>query len=161
MKISKNSWHFKLLSFFNDNDYKRKLISGGLSNCKYIRHVMYSLIGAAFMFVVAVVCLYLVIQTVILLPLWLIFSPVWLTPGLYLGSGWVSSAVAIGFIAIAVGIFFGIVYLVKEYKRKKELKAYERMRQGIVKKVKPDNIVKAYLKAKNDKICTRVEVIEE
>lgn len=161
MKISKNSWHFKLLSFFNDNDYKWKLVSGGLSNCQYIRHVMYSLIGVAFMFVVVVFCLYLVLQTLVLLPLWLIFSPVWLTPGLYLGSGWVSAAAAIGFIAIVVCIVFGIVYFVKEYKRKKEIKAYERMCKGIVPKVKPDNIVKAYLKAKNDKICTRVEVIEE
>ncbi len=113
------------------------------------------------MFVVAVVCLYLVLQTLVLLPLWLIFSPVWLTPGLYLGSGWVSAAIAMGCIAIAVGIFFGIVYFVKEYKEKKRNEAFELRRKGIVPKVKPDNIVKAYLKAKNDKICTRVEVIEE
>lgn len=161
MKISKTSWHYKLLSFFNDNDYKRKLVSGGLSNCQYIRHVLYAVIGASFLFMVAVVCLYLVIQTVILLPLWLIFSPVWLTPGLYLGEGWVPAAFSVGALASVVGLMFLISYFVKEYKTKKEIKAYERMRKGIVKKVKSDNIVKAYLKAKNDKICTRVEVIEE
>lgn len=161
MKISTSSWHYKLLSFFQDNDYLRKLKAGGLSNCQYIRHVMYAVLGASFMFMVATVCIYLVIQTLVLLPLWLIFSPVWLTPGLYLGSGWVGSAIAIGLIAIAVGTFFGIVYLVKEYKEKKRNKAFELRRKGIVPEVKPDNIVKSYLKAKNDKICTRVEVIEE
>jgi hypothetical protein len=159
MKISSTSWHYKLLSLFQQTDYFYKLRNGGLSNCQYIRHVLYAVIGASFLFMVAVVCLYLVIQTLVLLPLWFIFSPVWLTPGLYLGAGWVAAALAIGTIAIAVAIFFGIAYLVKEYKEKKRNKAFELRRKGIVPEVKPDNIVKAYLKAKNEKICTRVEVI--
>lgn len=161
MKISSSSWHYKLLSFFQQNDYFYKLKNGGLSNCQYIRHVLYAVLGASFLFVVAVVCLYLVLQTLVLLPLWLIFSPVWLTPGLYLGTGWVAAAFAIGVIAIIIGIVILISHLIKEYKEKKRNKAFELRRKGIVPKVKPDNIVKAYLKAKNDKICTRVEVIEE
>lgn len=161
MKISTSSWHYKLLSRVNDSEYTHRLKGGGLSNCQYIRHCMYLVIALCFFFMVAVACLYLVIQTVILLPLWLIFSPVWLTPGLYLGEGWVAAAVGVGCVATAAGLVFLISYFVKEYKIKKEIKAYELLRKGIVPKVKPDNIVKAYFKAKNEKICTRVEIIEE
>lgn len=161
MKVSTSSWHYKLLSFFNDNEYKWKLKNGCLSNCQYIRHVLYCLAGASFLFVLVIACLYLVIQTVILLPLWLIFSPVWLTPGLYLVEGWVATSLGILMLAVVIGLMFFISCLAKHYKKKKEIKAYELMRKGIAKKVKPDNIVKAYFKAKNEKICTRVEIIEE
>lgn len=161
MKISKTSWHYKLLSFFNDKEYLYNLNRGALSNCQYIRHVMYSVLGTILFSAVALFGVFLIIQTVILLPLWLIFSPTWLTPGLYLGEGWISTAIGVFILACLFAIFACFVHISKQYKRKKELKAYERMRKGIVKKVKPDNIVKAYLKAKNDKICTRVEVIEE
>lgn len=161
MKISKTSWHYKLLSFFNDRDYMYKLHKGALSNCQYIRHVTYSVLATIFASAVVLFGAFLIVQSVILLPLWLIFSPTWLTPGLYLGEDWIATAIGVLIAAFIVGIFVCFVYAAKEYKRRKEIKAYERMRQGIVKKVKPDSIVKAYFKAKNDKICTRVEVIEE
>lgn len=144
MKISKDSWHFKIAKFF-DPDIVYKIERNNISDCEYIRSFfMYFILFLVFL-AVGVAAIIGLLMAYVVLPIWMLFDVEALNMG--------PNAVGIlkNSLPIAIFTYIGSGLILCVFIKDK-IKNHN--------SDKPDGIIKSYFKAKKDKICSRVEFVE-
>jgi uncharacterized BrkB/YihY/UPF0761 family membrane protein len=158
MKISKDSWHFKLVNFFSGDQYAYRIERGRVSNCQHIRKTLFSVLMSflmSFLMLAAISLLvFILFIGYIALPLWAVFDVQFFDLS-EKGIGWFRDTLSLAIIVDSLTVIFGLFFTAKHFIYK-----WAKNRKPKVKVVKPDGFVTSYLKAKNEKICTRVEFVE-
>ena len=151
MKISKNSWHFKLINFFKD-DYAFKVRQNQISDCQHIRNVFgFSLLTLVIIGFISLITFILFVGY-IALPLWYIFGVEFFNLTKEAG-GIFGDTLPLAVIVDVLTVGLGGCFLVKTGYRKWKANRPEPVE-------KPDGVIKTFFKSQNEKICSRVEFVE-
>lgn len=143
MKVSKSSWHYKLISFFNPTFFHLTK-----SDCHYFRQLLASMILVVMMVGVCIAAVLGVFCSIVL-PFMI------LNDGLnqlfidFLDLKWQQIAPIAGILYMGY-LVAGVVFAAKYIKRKFE---------ETTKSEEPGVFV-SWVKAKKDKICTKVELVD-
>jgi hypothetical protein len=158
MKISKKSWHYKVVRWFYQ-DVRKNHFDIPTNLCGYVRNLFYVTLIAI---ISALFLAYTIYGFAIMIDHgWALFRNDELLFGLF-----EVIAVIVSFMVIALGLLIGCAFLaavclvwvcvaveaIVNYRTRKQL--------GLITKKEP-GLVRQWLKAKKEKVCPRIEYVDE
>ena len=160
MKISKNSWHYKLLDFFKFDVIYDLRLGINVSLCRYFWNVVVGLMAVGGCVVLGSAAVFLIGALTFLA----VIAPISYLTQSYFGFGWdYASTHGVSMIWIMWVVLPLAVGITGAFKG--ELKVFPSWmkvnNKPRIKKAKKPNIFMEYLKAKKAKVCPLVEVSDE
>lgn len=156
MKVNKNSWHYKLMDYWDYKIIYRLNLDYNVTLCQYFWTVVGAIlqsVGFAAMIVVAIAVFVSLAFAIIIAPINYLLTAYFGVPELYEGLG-----------AVTIFLFWVVIPLVggiEEYHRGNIKGIPDWMRstsKEVVKKEKKPNLAWEYIKAKKRKVCPFIQL---
>lgn len=156
MKVNKNSWHYKLMDYWDYKVIDQLLYGNNVTLCQYFWNVVGAILqsgGFAIMIVVAIALFLALFFGIVIAPINYLLTAYFGVPELMEGLGVVTIFIFWVFLPLAGGI--------EEYLRGNIKGIPDWMRstsKEIVKKEKKPNLAWEYIKAKKRKVCPLIQL---
>lgn len=156
MKVNKNSWHYKLMDYWDYKVIDQLLYGNNVTLCKYFWNVVGAIlqsVGFAAMIVVAIVLFLALVFGIVIAPINYLLTAYFGVPELMEGLGVVTIFIFWVFLPLAGGV--------EEYMRGNIKGIPDWMRfshKEVVKKEKKPNLAWEYIKAKKAKVCPFIQL---